>query len=99
MRSKAGKLRAARQAVTTARVEGRGIFNSEHPIRVMPFELRFLSRKKGPDRYVLNLADEGGHQLLQPELYYTVHPEDRLFIPSEYVPIFLAYGWEVRKEA
>lgn len=90
----AGKLRAARNAVLAARDAGLGIFNPANPLRVMPFELRFLSRKKGPDRYVIDLSDEGTNILLKPENYYTVeNAEDRLHIPPDYLPIFLAFGW------
>ncbi|MDX1912115.1 MAG: hypothetical protein SFV22_11540 [Saprospiraceae bacterium] len=90
----AGKLRVARQAVANARMEGLGIFNAANPLRVMPFELRFISRKKGPDRYVIDLSDEGATQLLRPENYYTIeNAEDRLHVPPEYLPVFEAYGW------
>jgi endonuclease YncB( thermonuclease family) len=92
----ASKLRAAREAVASARAAGLGIFNPADPLRVMPFELRFLSRKKGPERYVINLNDAGSGYLLDPSLYYTVpNPEDRLHIPPEYLPVFKAFGWEV----
>jgi len=94
----AGKLKSARNSVATARAQGLGIFNPADPLRVMPFELRFLSRKKGPERYVVNLADIGSSYLLEPSLYYTVpNPEDRLHIPPEYLPIFEAFGWKVAK--
>jgi endonuclease YncB( thermonuclease family) len=94
----AGKLKSARNSVAKAREQGLGIFNPADPLRVMPFELRFLSRKKGPERYVVNLADVGSTYLLEPSLYYRVpNPEDRLHIPPEYVPIFKAFGWEVAK--
>ncbi len=94
----AGKLKSARNSVSQARAQGLGIFNPADPLRVMPFELRFLSRKKRPERYVVNLADEGSRYLLDPSLYYTVpNPEDRLHIPPEYLPIFKAFGWEVAR--
>lgn len=90
----ASKLRFARQSVANARHAGLGIFNAANPLRVMPFELRFLSRKKGPDRYVIDLSREGSNILLKPDNYYTIeNAEDRLHIPPEYLPIFLAYGW------
>lgn len=90
------KLNTARAAVALARSQGIGVFNPINPLRVMPFELRFISRKKGPERYVINLQDIGGNQLLNPAQYYTIaNPEDRLHIPPEYLPIFLAFGWKV----
>jgi endonuclease YncB( thermonuclease family) len=92
----ASKLKSARDAVASARQQKIGIFDAADPLRVMPFELRFLSRKKGPERYVINMADEGSTYLLDPSLYYTIpNAEDRLHIPPEYLPIFKAYGWNV----
>lgn len=92
----AGKLNAARKAVRDARNAGLGIFNPANPLRVMPFELRFISRKKGPDRFVIDLGALGSNRLLKPEDYYTIeNPEDRLHIPSEYVQLFLSFGWQV----
>jgi len=92
----AGKLNAARKAVLDARNAGLGIFNPANPLQVMPFELRFISRKKGPDRFVIDLAGIGSNRLLKPEDYYTIeNPEDRLHIPSEYVQLFLSFGWQV----
>jgi endonuclease YncB( thermonuclease family) len=91
----ASKMRIAREAVASARQEQKGIFNLEAPLRVMPFELRFLCRKKGPERYVINLADIGTNQLLPPSQYFSIHnPEDRLYVPPEYLPIFKAFGWQ-----
>ncbi|MEY3194806.1 MAG: hypothetical protein RIQ78_903 [Bacteroidota bacterium] len=93
---KSGKLNTARDAVSMARSQGIGVFNPDNLLRVMPFELRFISRKKGPERYVINLREVGGNLLLEPSQYYTIpNPEDRLHIPPEYLPIFLAYGWKV----
>lgn len=92
----ANKLRAARDAVANARAQGLGIFDLANPLRIQPFELRLISRKKGPDRYVINLADPGSTYLLDPSLYYLIpNPEDRLFVPADYLAIFKLYGWNV----
>ena len=91
--SSATKLNISRQAVGAARANGLGIYDPANPLRVMPFELRFICRKAGPERYLVDLTDTGGNTLLHPEKYYMVNPEDRLFIPAEYVPIFESYGW------
>ncbi|MCC7244293.1 MAG: hypothetical protein IT269_01325, partial [Saprospiraceae bacterium] len=56
MRSRASKLNSARKAVAQAREMNLGIFDANEPLRVMPFELRFLSRKKAPDRYFIDLS-------------------------------------------
>ncbi|MBL7828402.1 MAG: hypothetical protein JNJ57_17350 [Saprospiraceae bacterium] len=92
----ANKLQAARDAVAQARTQGIGIFDPSNPLKIMPFELRMISRKKGPDRYVINLADEDATYLLEPSLYYLIpNPEDRLYVPAEYVAVFRLYGWNV----
>jgi len=91
----ANKLNTARQYVVNARANGSGIFDPTNPIRVMPFELRFICRKTGPERYLIDLTDVGGNTLLHPEKYYLVNPEDRLFISDDYVPVFESFGWVI----
>jgi endonuclease YncB( thermonuclease family) len=94
--AKGSKLRKAREAVAAARTAGLGVYNPADPLRVRPFELRFLARKKAPDRFVIDLTQPGSNKLLAPDLYYTVpNDEDRLHIPGEYLPIFQMYGWEL----
>jgi hypothetical protein len=91
---KASKLKAARRSVAEARAGQVGIYATTDPLILQPFELRFISRRSLPNRYVINLADTGSNRLLPPQRYYTIeHLEDRLYLPSEYLPIFLAYGW------
>lgn len=95
---KATKLYQARKSVNDARTNNRGIFNSTDPLKLMPFELRIISRKKSPDKYVIDLRDEGNNVLLKPEEYIKIpHQEDRLFIPHDYVPIFQMYGWIIER--
>ncbi|MGH3145637.1 MAG: hypothetical protein ACRDTR_07520, partial [Rubrobacter sp.] len=63
------------------------------PLSLEPFEVRLLSRRRPPDRWVIDLGDEGD-LLIPPQEYYTVpHAEDRLFVPEEYVPLFVEAGW------
>lgn len=90
------KLQEARRMVVQARTAGLGLHAPTDPLLLRAFELRYLSRKKGPDRYVINLADPGNHRLLLPEHYFLIpQDEDRLYVPKEYLPIFQLYGWEV----
>jgi hypothetical protein len=57
------------------------------------FELRFLSRRQPPDRWVIDLGRDDD-ALLPPQAYFTIpNPEDRLYIPGEYVPLFVEAGW------
>ena len=45
-------LDAARESVRQARQQGLGVFDPANPLRVYPFELRFLSRRTPPERWV-----------------------------------------------
>ena len=60
---------------------------------MQPFGLRFLAVATPPDRWVIDLpATED--RLLEPQLYYRIRkPEDRLFVPGQYVPLFTEKGW------
>jgi endonuclease YncB( thermonuclease family) len=83
----------ARSWVRQARQDKLGVWNATDPLRLLPFELRFLSRRTPPDRWVIDLS-AGDDRLLAPQLYHRIaNAEDRLFIPSEYVPLFVAKGW------
>jgi endonuclease YncB( thermonuclease family) len=85
----------ARQSVKDARAAGLGVFSPADPLLLHPFELRFLSRRKPPERWVLDL-DAGDDLLRPPQTYHEIdNPEDRLFVPEEYVPLFSAKGWRV----
>lgn len=89
-------LRSARESVRAARRGRFGVFDSEHPLRLEPFEVRYLSRRRPPDRWVIDLSDDGDF-LIPPQEYYTVpDAEDRLFVPEEYVPLFVEAGWRRR---
>jgi hypothetical protein len=60
----------------------------------LPFELRYLARRTAPERWVIDL---GGNDdtLIPPQGYFQVaNPEDRLFVPAEYVPLFVEAGWQ-----
>lgn len=95
---KAQKLHQARKSVAEARSSNKGIFNNTNLLKLMPFEFRIIARKKGPDRFVIDLRDEGNNVLLKPEEYIKIpHQEDRMHIPGEYVPIFQLYGWVIRQ--
>lgn len=88
-----GALGAARRSVQEARERGAGIFEAEDPLRLLAFELRFLAGRRPPSRWVIDLSREDD-ALIPPQKYYTVpNPEDRLFIPEEYVPLFVEAGW------
>jgi endonuclease YncB( thermonuclease family) len=84
----------AREWVRTARTQHLGLWNEKEPLRLSPFELRFLARRTPPDRWVIDLS-AGDDRLLAPQLYHLIaNPEDRLFVPDPYVPLFVTKGWK-----
>jgi endonuclease YncB( thermonuclease family) len=87
----------ARAWVRKAREDKLGVWSATEPLRLFPFELRFLSRRTPPDRWVIDLSAEDD-RLLAPQLYHQIaNPEDRLYIPGEYVPLFEAKGWKATR--
>ena len=87
-------LDAARESVRQARSQGLGVFSPANPLRVYPFELRFLSRRTPPERWVIDLS-AGDDLLREPQSYYLIpNAEDRLFVAEEYVALFVSKGWQ-----
>jgi hypothetical protein len=90
-------LRRARDFVKQARANAaaKTVFEAGNPLRFEAFEVRYLSRRKAPDRAVIDLS-KNDDVLLQPQHYFHIpNPEDRLFIPPEYVPLFASRGWKL----
>ncbi|MGH3148332.1 MAG: hypothetical protein ACRDTR_21320, partial [Rubrobacter sp.] len=86
-------LRSAREGVKEARRAGVGVYDAADPLRLEPFEVRFLASRRPPDRWVVDLGKDDD-ALTPPQRYYTVpDPEDRLFLPEEFVPLFVEAGW------
>lgn len=84
----------ARRWVREARDERKGVWRADYPLRLLPFELRFLARRKPPDRWVIDLS-ASDDLLLAPELYHRIpNPEDRLLVPEQYLQLFSANGWK-----
>ncbi|MCA9060700.1 MAG: hypothetical protein KDA85_19445, partial [Planctomycetaceae bacterium] len=87
------ELRTVRAAVRFARDSHRGIFDAMSPALLEPFELRYLSRRSGPERALIDLNADSD-QLIHPLNYPSVpNAEDRLWIPAQYIPLFEAHGW------
>ncbi len=85
----------ARRRVQTAREKHLGLFDMTSPLLLEPFELRFLCRRSIPGRHLIDLSSDS-KKLIAPQEYFTVpHPEDRLWIPDHYVPLFKEAGWEI----
>ncbi len=90
------KLTKARKSVQQARAMHLGVYNPSYPLLLAPFELRFLSRRRLPARFVIDLSQPGSNRLFPPEYYYRVpNVEDRLFVPADFRMLFEAAGWEV----
>jgi hypothetical protein len=46
------------------------------------------------ERWVIDLG-RNDDTLIPPQGYFQVaNPEDRLFVPAEYVPLFIEAGWQ-----
>jgi endonuclease YncB( thermonuclease family) len=87
-------LEDARASVRAARENHLGVFEQADPLRLLPFELRFLARRKPPDRWVIDLG-AGDAVIHKPQQYPSIaNLEDRLFVPAEYVPLFVSKGWQ-----
>jgi hypothetical protein len=83
----------ARQWLKDARIAHAGIFEKVDPLRLEAFELRYLAGRRKPNRWVIDLR-KNENKLHHPETYYLIpHSEDRLFVPEEYVPLFVEKGW------
>jgi hypothetical protein len=88
-------LKRARDAVKSARAAGLGIFDGTDPLRFEAFEIRYLGRGEAPTRAVIDLSNDDSI-LLRPHSYFKVQqPEDRLFVPPEFIPLFAAKGWQL----
>lgn len=88
-------LRLAIQWVKNARQSKIGLFQEDKPLKLEPFELRFLSRRSLPNRWVIDLSNPNTNTLLNPLNYHTIsNSEDRLFVPGEFVPLFVEKGWQ-----
>ena len=90
-----GKLRDTRRAVAQARTAKVGIFDAQKPLRIHPFELRYLAQRRAPDRWVIDLGGSGT-TISKPQQYHTIaNVEDRLFIPADYLSLFQKAGWQL----
>ena len=94
---------AARASVKAARRLRVGLYEAARPLRLQAFELRMLARRQPPDRWLVDLGGDGDNDdgdndtgtLIPPQCYPRVPlPEDRLFIPAEYVPLWVERGWQ-----
>jgi endonuclease YncB( thermonuclease family) len=86
-------LREARQLVQQARADKLGIFEANDPLRLEPFELRYLAGRRLPSRWLIDLASDSDELIPPPRYPEVAHAEDRLWIPAEYVPLFVEQGW------
>lgn len=75
------------------------VWDNNKPLKLLPFELRFLQRRQAPDRYVISLSSEEEPKIYPPKKYYQIPlEEDRFFIPYDYIPLFERRGYTVVSE-
>lgn len=87
------ELKMARAFVKEAREKHVGLYDAMDPCLIEPFELRFLSRRSIPSRHLIDLTSDS-NRLIPPQRYFEVPlPEDRLWIPGIYVPLYKEAGW------
>lgn len=92
------EMTTARTNVQNARRQHLGVFSATDPAMLEPFELRAIARRTLPGRYLIDLS-KNENVLIHPLNYHTVpHPEDRLFVPKHYVPLFESVGWQTQTE-
>jgi endonuclease YncB( thermonuclease family) len=84
----------ARAAVCAARANHLGVFEQDDPLQLEPFELRFLARRTQPNRFVIDLSIDTD-AISEPHEYPGIAPEDRLFVPAEYLALFESRGWKL----
>jgi len=90
-----GDLKRARDMVKQARASQIGVFAPADPLRFEAFEIRYLGRAEVPSRGVIDLS-KNDDVILRPQSYFKIpHPEDRLFVPPEFIPLFAAKGWRL----
>ena len=87
------KLQIAIESVRKAREDEIGIFDKDDPLKMQAFEIRFLAQRRLPNRYVIDLSKED-NILIDPQKYYLINLEDRMYIPYRYVPLFEFSGWQ-----
>jgi endonuclease YncB( thermonuclease family) len=90
------QFQAARAAFRAAREQHKGIYDAQGPLLLEPFEVRFLAQRRAPNRWIIDLSQPESW-LINPQNYFSVtNPEDRLFVPEEYVPLFVHRGWSLQ---
>lgn len=93
--AESGDLKRARDFVKSARATGIGVFDAANPLRFEAFEIRYLGRGEAPSRAVIDLS-RNDEVMLRPQSYFKIpHPEDRLWVPAQFVPLFAAKGWRL----
>ena len=57
--------------------------------------MRYLGRREPPNRAVIDL-NRNDDVIRRPQSYFrSPNPEDRLFIPLAFVPLFVSRGWRL----
>jgi endonuclease YncB( thermonuclease family) len=91
----ARRLAAARAAVAAARTQPMGVFAAGDPLLLAASELRLLAGRRLPERWVIDLSGHGGVLRRPTDHHLVANPEDRLFVPPEFAPLFAERGWRL----
>jgi endonuclease YncB( thermonuclease family) len=86
------QLANARKSVDDARKNKKGMFAADG-LMLEAFELRCLARRSAPSRAFIDLNSDDP-VIKRANEYFTVLPENRLFIPDHYEPLFREKGWK-----
>jgi hypothetical protein len=84
----------ARAATAVARAARAGTWQADKPLMLDAHELRAMWDVRPPHRWVVDLSGQHYGALLAPYRYLDIpHHEDRLYIPPEFVSLWLERGW------
>jgi hypothetical protein len=92
------RLQKAIGLVREARKLPNSIWDPAKPLKLQPFELRYLQRRGPPDRYVMNLSSKEPKIYPSRKYYEIPLEEDRFYIPYDYVLLFKCRGYNVIEE-
>jgi hypothetical protein len=67
--------------VRDAREQHLGLFEQADPLRLLPFELRFLARRTAPERWLIDLGRNDDKLISSQDYFQVANPEDRLLSP------------------
>jgi endonuclease YncB( thermonuclease family) len=84
----------ARAATAAARAAGAGTWQANRPLMLDAHEFRAMWDLRPPHRWVVDLSGQHYGAILAPHRYLDIpHHEDRLYLPPEFMSLWLERGW------